>query len=195
MKSARILIRLVPLFWTAIALGQVSAFSLPKYPSKLKAFVREAGPKPGAVAQPDQSATFRRTTFLPAELRLVARANCSTTPGKGGLIGRARNYSEEHGPVAQVDWEPVRTSKPGFWAVMTTKKVIVTVSMREENGRFVVVDKQTDEQETWHAMPLIFSKGSRCVTEKEISQADMRKAVRNVLNQVTLSHYRSPSNS
>lgn len=182
-------------FCSVNLLAQVSAYSLPKYPAKMSNLVRESGPKPGSPAQPDQTATFIRTTYMPAELRLVARANCSTTPGSGALIGRARSSSEAHGPVVQVDWEPVRTDKPGFWAVLETRAVVVTVNLREKDGQFVTVNKDHRESTQWHTAPLQFKDGTRCVVEKEITAAEMRKAVRNVLHQITLAHYRSPTGS
>jgi len=168
---------------------------LPKYPYQFDSQTTYKGVWPGsAVRDPKKkTAKFQRVESNPTALRLLVRANCTKDIGQQELIQRARESTQEKGPVVQMDWGRVNTNRDVvFWCVVFTKTRVTDVDLAARDGKYKIDKYNVDEIPKWEVRRLKFSKrGGFCVDEKDLESTDLKIAIQNLLNEVTMREVRA----
>jgi len=180
--------------FATMAIAQSTSYPIPKYPPKFSSNTQNIGPRPGSKASedaPDQ-AEFRRVYFKPAGLRLFVRANCDSAIGQNELIKRAENGTLPEGPTVQMDWERIKGETVTFWAVVAMEKEVVTISLQKSNGRYAASNTERQTFVDWQVQKISVGNSGVCVKEKDVTNRQIRIAVINLLNNVTLRHFRKP---
>lgn len=188
------------LFWlvSGCVWGQIEPTKypgLPKYPYQFDSQTTYQGVWPGSrVRDPKQkTAKFQRVESNPAALRLVVRANCSKTIGQRELIDRAQESTMEKGPVVQMDWGRVDGDEDVvFWCVVMTKTRITDVDLEARDGKYKIDQYRVTETPKWEVRRLRFPKlGGACVDEDDLEPMDLKIAIQNLLNEITLKEIRA----
>ena len=192
MKSIKTLVTYL-VFMASFTSALAQESNLPKYPKNFGLRTVEKGPRPGSRA-PDENATavFERAYAYPANIRMVVRAKCDKDLKRKELIERAKNSTLATGQLAEVDWDPIRDEKFVYWAVVYTKKHVVTLNLEAKDGKYKVAKKTKKDFEYWEVVKVENPKTKKtCVDEKSFPKKNLSTALRNILNDITLKNYRS----
>jgi len=180
-----------------LAYGQAAKLSIPKQSPSYKRTSRDVGPHPGSkVAGQGGEQSFSRIYSRPATMRMLVRANCSTTINPSELINRARQLSTTSGQVIQIDWEPIQGDKVAFWAVASATRKVTKIELTEVEGKYKAGNRKTSPHEHWEVARLTIGnevKVTKCADITKLSNSDIKKAVINFLNRFTVDFFRRPS--
>lgn len=171
-----------------------SYYRVPERPPKFKMTTRSFGTEPGSKAPESapRTAQYKRVYSYPARLRLLVRAECGAAIGRQQLIERTQNITASDGPHVQIDWDVIRSSRVAFYVVTYTEEKTLNIDLEAQGGKYVVKNKRKSSGGQWQVQRLSFDGGrKKCSEEKDPDPKEVRLAVINALNAITLRHFRS----
>lgn len=173
--------------------AQTPTYTIPKASGSFSLRTTDFGPRPGSAVPengPD-SETFRRVYAYPAQVRLVVRAACDAQISDKALIDEAQTASEPGKGPTQIDWQNVPANEFKLLLVLHARREEVRVPLTAKDGKYVAGGTDRKESEEWEVVEVKMPNNlNPCLKRDQISNSDLKKAVYNALNSLSLKNFR-----
>lgn len=173
---------------TLYAQVRPKVYNVPKYPLKSGVTQLHEGTWPGSAVPEGAEPTsdFKRVEYFPTALRLLVRAECSTTIGQQELIEKAKSITTDDGGVVQIDWGRVSSDKVTFYGVFYSRTRTTDVKLTAKDGKYMIASHTINDSPVWQARRVSIRKlQGACIDEKEMTERDLKLAIFNMLSQMS----------